>query len=32
MERVLAGAVQACDAGESAGCPLIDTLSAVESG
>jgi MerR family transcriptional regulator, mercuric resistance operon regulatory protein len=28
MERVLATAVQACDAGDSAGCPLIDTLSA----
>ena len=27
MERVLAGAVRACDAGDSAGCPLIDTLS-----
>jgi len=27
MERVLAAAVRACDAGDSAGCPLIDTLS-----
>jgi MerR family mercuric resistance operon transcriptional regulator len=27
MERVLAGAVAACDAGDNAGCPLIDTLS-----
>jgi MerR family mercuric resistance operon transcriptional regulator len=28
MERVLADAVRACDAGHDAGCPLIDTLSA----
>jgi MerR family mercuric resistance operon transcriptional regulator len=28
MERVLALAVQACDAGDSAGCPLIDALAA----
>jgi MerR family mercuric resistance operon transcriptional regulator len=28
MERVLVTAVRACDAGDSAGCPLIDTLSA----
>lgn len=27
MERVLADTVRRCDAGESAGCPLIDTLS-----
>lgn len=27
MERVLAQAVRACDAGADAGCPLIDTLS-----
>lgn len=27
MERVLADAVRRCDAGEAAGCPLIDTLS-----
>ena len=27
MERVLADAVRSCDAGEEAGCPLIDTLS-----
>lgn len=27
MERVLANAVRSCDAGEAAGCPLIDTLS-----
>lgn len=27
MERALAGAVDACDAGNHAGCPLIDTLS-----
>jgi MerR family transcriptional regulator, mercuric resistance operon regulatory protein len=27
MQRVLADAVRRCDAGESAGCPLIDTLS-----
>lgn len=27
MERVLAGAVRACDAGDSVGCPLMDTLS-----
>ena len=26
MERVLAGAVKACDAGDDPGCPLIDTL------
>ena len=28
MARVLADAVQRCDAGEMPGCPLIDTLSA----
>ena len=28
MERVLTAAVRACDAGDSAGCPLIDTLTA----
>ncbi|MGH8713066.1 MAG: MerR family transcriptional regulator [Casimicrobiaceae bacterium] len=28
MERVLADAVQACDAGSDAGCPLIDSLYA----
>ena len=28
MEQVLCGAVKACDAGSSAGCALIDTLSA----
>lgn len=28
MERVLADTVKLCDAGELAGCPLIDTLSA----
>ena len=28
MERVLAETVQACDRGDHAGCPLIDTLSA----
>lgn len=28
MEDVLADAVRRCDAGESAGCPLIDALSA----
>jgi MerR family mercuric resistance operon transcriptional regulator len=27
MERVLADALRRCDAGEGAGCPLIDTLS-----
>jgi MerR family mercuric resistance operon transcriptional regulator len=27
MERVLADAVRRCDAGEAAGCPLIDALS-----
>jgi len=27
MQRVLADAVRRCDAGESAGCPLIDTSS-----
>lgn len=27
MERVLAETVRRCDAGETAGCPLIDTLS-----
>jgi MerR family mercuric resistance operon transcriptional regulator len=27
MERVLADAVRCCDAGESPGCPLIDSLS-----
>jgi MerR family mercuric resistance operon transcriptional regulator len=27
MERVLADTVRRCDAGEAAGCPLIDTLS-----
>jgi MerR family mercuric resistance operon transcriptional regulator len=32
MERVLADAVRRCDAGEPPGCPLIDALSAVESG
>jgi len=26
MERVLADAVRACDAGDNAGCPLIDSL------
>ena len=31
MERVLTVAVQACDAGDSAGCPLIDTLSAEQA-
>ena len=28
MERALANAVRRCDAGEPAGCPLIDALSA----
>lgn len=28
MERVLASTVQACETGDHAGCPLIDTLSA----
>ena len=28
MERVLADTVRRCDAGEAAGCPLIDALSA----
>ncbi|MBX9642844.1 MAG: MerR family DNA-binding protein [Novosphingobium sp.] len=28
MERVLDEAVQACDAGDRTGCPMIDTLSA----
>jgi MerR family mercuric resistance operon transcriptional regulator len=28
MERVLAAAVRDCDAGKSAGCPLIEALSA----
>jgi MerR family mercuric resistance operon transcriptional regulator len=28
MARVLSDAVRSCDAGESAGCPLIDALSA----
>jgi MerR family mercuric resistance operon transcriptional regulator len=28
MERVLADAVHACDAGDNAGCPLIDSLYA----
>lgn len=27
MERALAGTLNACDAGNHAGCPLIDTLS-----
>jgi MerR family transcriptional regulator, mercuric resistance operon regulatory protein len=27
MERVLVGSVDACDSGDSAGCPLIDSLS-----
>jgi MerR family mercuric resistance operon transcriptional regulator len=27
MERVLAGAIRQCDAGEQPGCPLIETLS-----
>lgn len=31
MERVLADAVRRCDAGETPGCPLIDTLSRVAS-
>jgi MerR family mercuric resistance operon transcriptional regulator len=26
MQRVLADAVRACDAGDNAGCPLIDSL------
>jgi MerR family mercuric resistance operon transcriptional regulator len=29
MERVLVASVRACDAGENAGCPLIETLYAV---
>jgi hypothetical protein len=28
MQRVLADAVPACDAGDNAGCPLIDSLYA----
>ena len=34
MERVLADAVEACDAGDTSGCPLIDSLSgrATETG
>lgn len=28
MERVLASALRACETGDHAGCPLIDTLSA----
>jgi MerR family mercuric resistance operon transcriptional regulator len=32
MEGVLADAVRRCDAGERPGCPLIDSLSAAESG
>jgi len=28
MERVLADSVRACDAGEDAGCPLVETLYA----
>jgi MerR family mercuric resistance operon transcriptional regulator len=31
MERVLADAVRACDAGHDPGCPLIDTLSTTTS-
>jgi MerR family mercuric resistance operon transcriptional regulator len=27
MERVLAGVVKACDAGDNTGCPLIDSLN-----
>lgn len=30
MERVLVQAVHACDRGDHAGCPLIDTLSAID--
>jgi MerR family mercuric resistance operon transcriptional regulator len=32
MERVLAGAVAACDAGDNEGCPLIDALGAARPG
>jgi MerR family mercuric resistance operon transcriptional regulator len=31
MERVLAAAVRRCDAGETPGCPLIETLSQAEA-
>jgi MerR family mercuric resistance operon transcriptional regulator len=31
MERVLADAVRRCDAGETPGCPLIETLSQAEA-